>query len=74
MSASGLPRGFRWPGSTERTPSMTFCMIGKNARIAAMITFEVTPKPKRITKIGMSATLGTTCSATMIGLSASSSQ
>src|SRR5262245_2995613 len=42
-------------------------MIGKNASIADMITFEVIPKPNQITNSGISATLGTTCEATMSG-------
>ena len=35
-------------------------MIGKNASIAAMMIFEVGPKPNQITKIGTNATFGTT--------------
>ena len=40
----------------------------------ATITFDVMPKPNQTTKSGTSATFGTTCVATMKGLSVSSSQ
>ena len=70
----GLPRSAfrlrmtsRCPGSTDRTPSCTLSMIGKNAISAAMMIFELMPKPNQMTNSGMSATLGTTWEATMSG-------
>ena len=57
----------RCPGSTERTPSCTLSMIGKKPISAAMMIFELMPKPNQITNSGMSATLGTTWEATMSG-------
>src|SRR5690606_4466452 len=63
----------RCPGSSERTSSITFSMIGKNARIAAMITFDVMPKPNQITNSGTSATFGITWNVTTIGRTARSS-
>ena len=45
-------------------------MIGKNASIADMMTFEVMPNPNQITKSGTNATLGTTWKATISGRSA----
>jgi hypothetical protein len=49
-------------------------MIGKNARIAAMMILDVVPNPNQITNSGMNATFGTTCRATIAGCSARSSQ
>src|SRR5690625_1635624 len=57
----------RCPCSTERTPSSTFSMIGKKARMTARRILEVMPKPNQMMNSGTKATFGATCVMMMIG-------
>jgi hypothetical protein len=54
-------------------PSTVLVRMGKKASTVATTIFDSVPKPNQRMKSGTSATFGTTCVATMNGLSARSS-
>ena len=55
--------------STDLIPSTVVSRIGKKARIEAITTFDVMPKPNQTTNSGTSATFGMTWVAITNGLS-----